>query len=60
MQRRKPPDGKRPWIERLQRGAVVRPMYRTDQEPRFDDAYVYDYRSGTASGFLRDLRRLSA
>lgn len=57
-QRRKPPDGKRPWTERLPRGAVVRPMYRTDVMPLFDDRYVYDYRMGTASQFLTDLRRL--
>ena len=60
-QRRKPPDGKRPWFERLPDGIVVRPMYQQQHHlpPAFDDTYVFDYRTGTASSFLRDLGRVT-
>lgn len=57
-QRRKPPDGKRAWVEPVDGGAMVRPMYWHPAPPAFSNAYVYDYRTGTASSFLRDLGRL--
>ncbi len=53
----KPPDGKRSWFERLN-GIVVRPQYLEPTMPVLDDSYVHWYRSGTASTFLQDLRRL--
>ncbi|MDP6777906.1 MAG: hypothetical protein QGI83_14195 [Candidatus Latescibacteria bacterium] len=58
VQREKPPDGKRAWFEPTGEGAMVRPMYRSPDPPPFDDSYVYDYRTGTASTFLRDLGRI--
>lgn len=53
----KPPDGKRPWVERVP-GAVVRPAYRRPDPPAEGDHFVHDYRTDTVSGFLQDLRRL--
>jgi len=59
-QKAKPPDGKRPWLERV-RGdrIVVRPGYaRVPSEDVFPP-YVHEYRTPTLSGFLEDLGRLS-
>lgn len=59
VQRRKPPDGKRPWIERARDGGVVlRPAYALQ---KWHDApsYVHDYRTGTVCGFLADTGRLA-
>lgn len=58
-QRRKPPDGKRPWIEHTRdSGVVVRPAYPL---PQWNDVppYVHDYRTGTLCGFLADTGRLA-
>lgn len=57
-QRRKPPDGKRPWCEHVPEGVVVRPQYRQRDRPPGDDSYVRDYRTSTASQFLQDLGAL--
>ncbi len=58
-QSRKAPDGKRSWFDRDERGVCIRALYRvTDAPVRYD--YTHDYRSATASRFLRDLRRLPA
>jgi hypothetical protein len=58
-QRRKPPDGKRPWIERLPDSrAAVRVAYALDRPPSGADEYVHEYRVPTLSGFLADLARL--
>ncbi|MEW6743633.1 MAG: hypothetical protein AB1486_12830 [Planctomycetota bacterium] len=57
-QREKPPDGKRAWVERLEEGVVVRPIYRLAEPPEKSDAYVHDYRTNSASLFLRDLGRI--
>lgn len=57
-QRRKPPDGKRPWIEHARDGGVVvRPAYPL---PQWNEApqYVHDYRTSTLCGFLADTGRL--
>lgn len=57
-QRAKPPDGKRPWVERVRGDRVVaRPQYRLEEAPSGEDLYVHEYRTPTVSGFLRDLRR---
>lgn len=58
VQRRKPPDGKRPWCEHVREGVVVRPQYRQRDRPPGDDSYVRDYRTSTASQFLQDLGAL--
>jgi len=60
-QQSKPPEGKRPWFAWQQEGVVVRSMYRDQhsEAPAFDDSYVFDYRTATASTFLRDLGRLA-
>lgn len=58
-QRAKPPDGKRPWLERLASDRiVVRAQYRIADRFEESDAYVRDYRSFSACSFLRDLGRL--
>jgi hypothetical protein len=60
-QRAKPPDGKRPWFERIHEHAVaVRPLYVQQDAPNATNEYLRDYRSSTASRFLQDLRRLPA
>jgi len=58
-QRAKPPDGKRPWLERTSEDAViVRAQYRRGEAPEGTDLYVRNYRSSTASRFLIDLGRI--
>ena len=57
VQAAKPPEGKRPWVERL-RGIVVRPQYLHPERPEGDDTYVHWYRTGTAGTFLQDLGKL--
>ena len=55
-QARKPPDGKRPWLEEDARGRLlVRAAYRIDEEPMPRSSYVHDYRLPTLSRFLEDL-----
>lgn len=55
-QRRKPPDGKRPWLERGPRGRMlIRSGYRVEDEPETNPGYVHNYRITTLSGFLKDL-----
>jgi hypothetical protein len=60
-QRDKPPDGKRPWLENLgQPGVVARPQYYPETPPEGSDLYLHDYRTASASNFLKDLRRYSS
>jgi len=55
-QRDKPPEGKRPWFERLTNGdVVVRPLYRVPDEPEDRDVAVFPYRLASISSFLSDL-----
>ena len=55
-QRRKPPNGKNPWFERFDDGAVViRPGYRRTEGGRFDDSYVHAYRTKPLRSFISDL-----
>lgn len=56
----KPPNGKRYWVEEDGRGVSVRTRYAVSTPPRLDGAYVHDYRTRTASDFLRDMRCISA
>lgn len=57
VQHNKPPEGKRPWFERLD-GAVIRPRYAVDEEPSGSSRYVHEYRSPSASAFLADVGRI--
>jgi hypothetical protein len=58
-QRKKPPDGKRPWIVRLAGDQVsVRAAYVLDGSGDSPE-YVHRYRTTSLSMFLKDLRRLS-
>jgi hypothetical protein len=55
VQRRKPPEGKRPWFEETADGAlVVRPPYRADEVPPREE-YVHPYRLFSVSSFIDDL-----
>lgn len=55
-QRRKPPNGKRPWFERLADGrVVVRPLYRREEAPPAGDRFVHFYRTFSVMSFLDDL-----
>ena len=55
-QGRKPPDGKRPWLEADARGRLlVRAAYRLDDKPDPISDYVHEYRLPTLSRFLQDL-----
>jgi hypothetical protein len=60
VQRGKPPDGKRPWFERVGSGGIfVRAAYRKDDPPPGTDRYMRPfYRTWTASRFLQDMGRL--
>ena len=55
-QENKPPDGKRPWVETVKGGVVARPAYRREATRDRNTGYVHDYRSSSASSFLRDLQ----
>lgn len=58
-QRRKPPNGKLPWIERLESGqTVTRPNYRRDKPAAISDEYVHAYRLKSLVSFASDLRRI--
>lgn len=57
VQRSKPPNGRRPWFERVP-GIIVRPTYRRQARGIGTDTYVHWYRTGTASEFLVDLGRI--
>jgi hypothetical protein len=55
-QARKPPDGKRPWLEQTARGRlVVRSSYRREEQPAPASPYVHEYRLPTLSRFLAEL-----
>ena len=55
-QARKPPDGKRPWLEEDTRGRLlVRASYRLEDKPDPLSDYVHEYRLPTVSRFLSDL-----
>jgi hypothetical protein len=55
-QSRKPPDGKRSWLEEDSRGRhLVRAPYRLEDPPDPLSDYVHEYRLPTVSRFLADL-----
>ncbi len=54
-QRDKPPEGKRPWFERMTNGdVVVRPLYRVPDPPEDRDVAVFPYRLASIAWFLAD------
>jgi hypothetical protein len=56
IQRRKPPNGKQPWFERLDDGSVIiRPLYRTDKPAARDESYVHLFRVRSLWQFALDL-----
>lgn len=56
VQKRKPPEGKRPWFEQMVGGGlIVRPPYRFDGEPAPWEEYVHPYRLSPVESFIRDL-----
>ncbi len=57
VQRRKPPNGKNPWFERMDDGSVVvRAGYRRDEGGRHNGSYVNAYRTRPLLSFLTDLK----
>jgi hypothetical protein len=55
VQREKPPDGKRPWIERARKdSAMVRPGFGI-VEWKPSPGYVHNYRGATVTRFLKDV-----
>lgn len=57
VQRKKPPAGKRPWLEVGPGGGhVVRIQYRLDQEPEITGEYLHPFRVRAIQSFLADLR----
>lgn len=60
VQREKPPDGKRAWLEEARAGAyAVRPAYTVPEPPEARSPYVHEYRMPTFHGFLKDLGALT-
>ena len=56
VQRNKPPDGKRAWVEDSSHGRMlIRAAYRLEEPPADDLPYVHEYRCPTLSRFLADL-----
>ena len=56
IQGNKPPNGKNPWFEQFDDGAVViRAGYRKNEGGRHDDSYVHMYRTNALWSFARDL-----
>lgn len=60
-QRRKLPDGKAPWFERIDDGTfMIRPLYRQQREESKGERYVHAYRTDSLASFARDLHLLPA
>lgn len=58
-QAEKPPDGKRPWLERGSGDRVlVRTAYQVPELSEDLPPYLHEYRTPTLSGFLQDLGRI--
>ena len=57
VQRRKPPNGKRPWFEYLDDGSYyIRTGYARDEGGRYDDEYAHQFRTSPLQSFANDLR----
>jgi hypothetical protein len=48
-------DGKRPWLERTDKGFFVRDAYRTSDDPPPQDTYIHPYRVYALSSFIADV-----
>ena len=62
IQKKKPPFGKMPWLDRYQQTTIIlRPVYTRKKTLVKNDpnAYVYFYRSSSLLSFLKDLRKLN-
>jgi len=60
-QARKPPDGKRPWVERAHGNAVaIRSAYALPERADNTPPYVHDYRTATLCRFLHDTGALAS
>ena len=58
-QRRKQPDGKMPFFDRMEDGSIItRAAYRVSTDPGASEKYVHQYRSSSLCSFARDLGRL--
>ncbi len=58
-QRRKPPEGKQPWIIRLDDNSwQIRTRYRRNEIMEHDDRYLHGYRTNSLLSFARDLKVL--
>ncbi len=58
-QRRKPPEGKQPWIIRLDGDCwQIRTRYRRHEIMEHDDRYLHGYRTNSLWSFARDLKVL--
>ena len=56
VQKRKPPEGKRPWFEEtVDGGLIIRPPYRANEEPEQRNEFVHPYRLFPVESFIRDL-----
>jgi hypothetical protein len=56
VQRRKPPEGKRPWFEETADGGlIVRPPYRLDEAVPPQEEFVHPYRLFAVASFINDL-----
>ncbi|NLX59119.1 MAG: hypothetical protein GXY74_08525 [Phycisphaerae bacterium] len=61
IQQGKPPNGKKPWIDRYDDGGLVlQPAYRVEEGGRHDKSYVHGYRTQPLMSFLSDLGRARA
>ena len=57
IQSQKPPNGKLPWCEKVDTSSfIVRPNYRSEERPRFDDSYLHGFRGFSLWSFAKDLR----
>lgn len=56
IQRRKPPQGRAPWLDRFDDGTtMIRTNYLRKYQPLFNDEYVNAYRTKSLWSFARDL-----
>ena len=57
IQRRKPPNGKRPWFEAYKNDSyLIRTGYIRDAGGRHDNEYVHQYRTSPLWSFAQDLK----
>ncbi len=60
IQKKKPPNGKRPWFEKTDDGRVlIYPNYRRNESPDSSNEYVHYYRTYPLWSFMKDLKKVS-